>query len=101
MSSREQAPLAIKEAGISVVVAKSFARIFYRNAFNIGLPLLESEEAADVFLEEDRVLVDLESGEIKDEEDTKRVVAKPIPDFMMEIVQSGGLVTYIKEKGDF
>ena len=100
-SSREHAPLAIKEAGISVVVAKSFARIFYRNAFNIGLPLLESEEAADVFSEGDRVFVDLGSGEIKDEGNGKRVVAKPIPDFMMEIVQAGGLVTYIKEKGEF
>jgi len=100
-SSREHAPLAIKEAGISVVVAKSFARIFYRNAFNIGLPLLESEEAADAFSEGDRVFVDLGSGEIKDEGNGKRVVAKPIPDFMMEIVQAGGLVTYIKEKGDF
>jgi 3-isopropylmalate/(R)-2-methylmalate dehydratase small subunit len=93
--------LAIKEAGISVVVAKSFARIFYRNAFNIGLPLLESEEAADAFSDGDRVFVDLGSGEIKDEGDGSRVVAKSIPDFMMEIVQAGGLVTYIKEKGDF
>jgi 3-isopropylmalate dehydratase small subunit len=100
-SSREHAPLAIKEAGISVVIARSFARIFYRNAFNIGLPLLESEEAADAFSDGDRVFVDLGSGEIKDEGDGSRVVAKSIPDFMMEIVQAGGLVTYIKEKGDF
>ena len=100
-SSREHAPLAIKEAGISVVIAGSFARIFYRNAFNIGLPLLESEEAADAFSDGDRVVVDLRSGEIKEEGDGSRVVAKAIPDFMMEIVQSGGLVSYIKEKGDF
>jgi len=100
-SSREHAPLAIKEAGISVVIAGSFARIFYRNAFNIGLPLLESEEAADAFSDGDRVVVDLGSGEIKEEGDGNRVVAKAIPDFMMEIVQSGGLVSYIKEKGDF
>ena len=100
-SSREHAPLAIKEAGISVVIAKSFARIFYRNAFNIGLPLLESDEAADAFSEGDRVLVDLGSGEIKGEGDGERAIAKSIPDFMMEIVQAGGLVAYIKEKGDF
>jgi 3-isopropylmalate/(R)-2-methylmalate dehydratase small subunit len=62
---------------------------------------LESEEAADAFSEGDRVLVDLGSGEIKDEENTKRVVAKSIPDFMMAIVQAGGLVAYIKEQGDF
>jgi 3-isopropylmalate dehydratase small subunit len=100
-SSREHAPWAIKEAGISVVIAKSFARIFYRNAFNIGLPILESEEAADIFSEGDRVFVDLGTGEIKREEDERQVFAKPIPDFMMEIVQAGGLVTLIKEKGTF
>jgi 3-isopropylmalate dehydratase small subunit len=100
-SSREHAPWAIKEAGISVVIAKSFARIFYRNAFNIGLPILESEEAADTFSEGDRVFVDLGTGEIKREEDERQVSAKPIPDFMMEIVQAGGLVNLIKEKGTF
>jgi 3-isopropylmalate/(R)-2-methylmalate dehydratase small subunit len=100
-SSREHAPLAIKEAGISVVIARSFARIFYRNAFNIGLPLLESDKAADTFSDGDRVIVDLGTGEIKGAGDGKRVIAKSIPDFMMEIVEAGGLVTYIKEKGDF
>jgi 3-isopropylmalate/(R)-2-methylmalate dehydratase small subunit len=100
-SSREHAPLAIKEAGISVVIARSFARIFYRNAFNIGLPLLESDTAAENFSDGDRVTVDLGIGEIKGEDDGKRVVAKSIPEFMMEIVKAGGLVTYIKERGDF
>jgi 3-isopropylmalate/(R)-2-methylmalate dehydratase small subunit len=100
-SSREHAPLAIKEAGISVVIARSFARIFYRNAFNIGLPLLESDTAAENFSDGDRVTVDLSTGEIKGEDDGKRVVAKSIPEFMMEIVKAGGLVTYIKERGDF
>ena len=100
-SSREHAPWAIKEAGISVVIAKSFARIFYRNAFNIGLPILESEEAAAAFSEGDRLFVDLGTGEIKREENERQVFAKPIPDFMMEIVQAGGLVTLIKEKGTF
>jgi 3-isopropylmalate dehydratase small subunit len=93
--------LAIKEAGIGVVIARSFARIFYRNAFNIGLPLLESEEAADAFSEGDRVFIDLGLGEIKGDRDGKQVKAKSIPDFMMEIVQAGGLVKYIKEKGEF
>ena len=100
-SSREHAPLAIKEAGISVVIARSFARIFYRNAFNIGLPLLESDVAAETFSDGEHVVIDLGTGEIKGEGDGKRVVAKSIPDFMMEIVEAGGLVTYIKEKGDF
>ena len=100
-SSREHAPLAIKEAGIGVVIARSFARIFYRNAFNIGLPLLESDEAAEIFSDGDRVLVDLGSGEIRGEDNGNRVQAKSIPEFMMEIVKAGGLVTYIKKKGDF
>ena len=84
-----------------MVIARSFARIFYRNAFNIGLPLLESEAAADTFSDGDRVSVDLGSGEITGEGDGNQAMAKSIPDFMMEIVQSGGLVAYIKEKGDF
>lgn len=101
-SSREHAPWAIKESGIGLVIAKSFARIFYRNAFNIGLPLLESEEAWDLFSEGDRVTVDVRTGEIgKEGDDQKELVAKAIPDFMMEIVQAGGLVEYIKEKGSF
>ena len=100
-SSREHAPLAIKEAGISVVIARSFARIFYRNAFNIGLPLLESDLAAETFSDGDRVIVDLGSGEITKEGNGERVEAKSIPEFMMEIVKAGGLVSYIKEKGDF
>ncbi len=96
-SSREHAPAAIKEAGISVIIAKSFARIFYRNAFNIGLPLVESEEAADAFSEGDIVSVDLNSGELA--KNGKHFIAKPIPDFMREIIQAGGLVDYIKKKG--
>jgi len=100
-SSREHAPLSIKESGIGLIIAKSFARIFYRNAFNIGLPLLESEEAEDIFSEGDGVTVDLESGEIKGEKEGQEVIAKSIPAFMMEIIEAGGLVTYIKEKGSF
>ena len=97
-SSREHAPLAIKAAGISVIIAKSFARIFYRNAFNIGLPILESEEAADALREGDRVSSDLASGEISALDKGETFFAKPIPDFMMDIIQPGGLVNYVKQQ---
>ena len=98
-SSREHAPLAILAAGVGVVVARSFARIFYRNAFNIGLPILESEEAVEVFSEGERAAADLETGEIRSEAGGFEVFAKPIPPFMREIVQAGGLVPYIRAKG--
>jgi 3-isopropylmalate/(R)-2-methylmalate dehydratase small subunit len=98
-SSREHAPLAIKAVGVSVVIAKSFARIFYRNAFNIGLPILESEEAYKGFEEGSPIEVDLESGEIRGGNNGICVTAKPIPPFMREIVQAGGLVAYVKQRG--
>lgn len=98
-SSREHAPIAIKAKGISCVIAKSFARIFYRNAFNIGLPILESEEAFEVFSDGDRGSVDLSSGELTDPDGSKRFYANPIPDFMREIIEAGGLVEYIMKKG--
>jgi 3-isopropylmalate/(R)-2-methylmalate dehydratase small subunit len=98
-SSREHAPLAIKAAGISVVIAKSFARIFYRNAFNIGLPIVESNEAPDVLDEGDRVLVDLVSGELMDLGSGRHFLAKPIPDFMRDMIEAGGLVKYIRKRG--
>jgi 3-isopropylmalate dehydratase small subunit len=98
-SSREHAPLAIKAAGVSVVVARSFARIFYRNAFNIGLPILECDEAVSVFDEGSRLTVDLESGEIGDAQKHVRVFAKPIPEFMRAMIQAGGLVPYIQARG--
>jgi 3-isopropylmalate/(R)-2-methylmalate dehydratase small subunit len=98
-SSREHAPLAIKAAGVSAVVAKSFARIFYRNAFNIGLPILECREAVNAFAEGSEVFVDLDSGEIKGAGDGEAFFAKPIPAFMREIIEAGGLVAYLKTKG--
>jgi 3-isopropylmalate/(R)-2-methylmalate dehydratase small subunit len=98
-SSREHAPLAIKAAGVSAVIANSFARIFYRNAFNIGLPILECAEAFATYGESERLVVDLESGEIRSEDGVLRVHAKPIPVFMQEIIQAGGLVAYIKTRG--
>ena len=98
-SSREHAPLALKSAGISSIIAKSFARIFYRNAFNIGLPILESKEAPNSIEEGNRVSLDLTTGEIVNTDTGERCFARPIPDFMREIVETGGLVEYIKKKG--
>ena len=98
-SSREHAPLAIKAAGIGFIIAKSFARIFYRNAFNIGLPIFESEEAAEVFLEGDFVAADMNTGELTDLKGAKQFFANPIPGFMRDIVLTGGIVPYVKEKG--
>jgi 3-isopropylmalate/(R)-2-methylmalate dehydratase small subunit len=97
-SSREHAPRAIRAAGISLIIAASFARIFYRNAFNIGLPAVEYKEAADTFSEGALISVDIASGEIRDQNSGNFYTAKPVPDFMMEIVQTGGLVNHIKAK---
>ena len=98
-SSREHAPLAIKGAGISVVIAQSFARIFYRNAFNIGLPIVESKEAPLSIQEGNQVSVNLATGEIVILDTGERFFAKPVPDFLREIVDAGGLVQYIKKQG--
>jgi 3-isopropylmalate dehydratase small subunit len=97
-SSREHAPWAIKAAGIGVIIAKSFARIFYRNSFNIALPILESEAAVDALSEGDLASADLTSGELIRLDSGERFSAKPIPDFMMEIIQAGGLVDYVRKK---
>jgi len=96
-SSREHAPLAIREAGIRAVVAESFARIFYRNGYNIGLPLLEAPEAARALKEGQRVSVDLASGEIVVQGEDRVFRAEPIPRFMQELIQAGGLVPYIRK----
>ena len=97
-SSREHAPVAIKAAGISCVIARSFARIFFRNAINIGLPLLECGEAVDNSEAGDELEVDLTSGQIKNITRDKTFTAKSYPDFMMGIVNAGGLVEYTKKK---
>jgi 3-isopropylmalate/(R)-2-methylmalate dehydratase small subunit len=96
-SSREHAPLAIKGAGISVIIAESFARIFYRNAFNIGLLIVESVEVARSVEEGQELSIDLSTGEIENINTGKRFLAKPLPDFMRQIVEAGGLVNYIKK----
>jgi 3-isopropylmalate/(R)-2-methylmalate dehydratase small subunit len=97
-SSREHAPLAIKAAGISCVIAKSFARIFFRNAINIGLPLLECEEAVAKTKAGDVLEVDLSSGKIKNLTKGKAFTAKPYPDFMAELISAGGLIPYTKRR---
>lgn len=97
-SSREHAPVAIKAAGISCVIAKSFARIFFRNAINIALPLLESPEAVDGTETGDILEVDLAAGEIKNVTKGKTFMAKSYPEFMMGIINVGGLVEYTKRK---
>ena len=91
-SSREHAPLAIKTAGISVVIAKSFARIFYRNSINIGLPIMECPEAADAIAAGDEVHVDFDTGVITDKTTSQTFQAEPFPPFIQKIIADGGLM---------
>jgi 3-isopropylmalate dehydratase small subunit len=97
-SSREHAPIAIKAKGISCVIAKTFARIFYRNAFNMGLPIIESNEAVDGIQDGHELEVDLEKGEIKNETTGQHFKASPIPPFMQEIIDDGGLMEHIAKR---
>jgi 3-isopropylmalate dehydratase small subunit len=97
-SSREHAPIAIKAAGIQAVIAKSFARIFYRNAFNIGLPIFESFEASEKIQEADEIEIDADKGAIKNVTRQEEYRANPIPQFMQELISSGGLVQWTKKK---
>ncbi|HHT93416.1 MAG TPA: 3-isopropylmalate dehydratase small subunit [Clostridia bacterium] len=95
-SSREHAPIVIKESGISLVIAKSFARIFYRNAINIGLAIIECPECIDEMDEGDKVRVDFDKGEIVNETKNKTYKASPFPPFIQTIIQNGGLINSIK-----
>jgi 3-isopropylmalate/(R)-2-methylmalate dehydratase small subunit len=97
-SSREHAPLAIKSVGVSCVVASSFARIFYRNAINIGLPILESRTASEHTRSGDFLEVDLEKGTITNTTSGESFVSEPFPEFMQEIINMGGLVNRTKQK---
>lgn len=97
-SSREQAPLAMKAAGVGAVIAKSFARIFYRNAFNIGFPVLEFHEVPEQIREGDRISIDLSTGAIVELAEGKCFSAREIPDFMRAILKSGGLVEYLNKR---
>ena len=96
-SSREHAPIAIKESGISLVIAKSFARIFYRNAINIGLAIIEYPEAAEAIAEGHEVEADLDGGVITDKTTGKTFATQPFPDFIQNIITAGGLVEAIKQ----
>jgi 3-isopropylmalate/(R)-2-methylmalate dehydratase small subunit len=97
-SSREHAPLAIKASGVSCLIAKSFARIFFRNAINIGLPILESDEAVEGTDRGDLLEVDLAGGEIRNLTKDRVFHAKPYPDFMLELVSTGGLIEHTRRK---
>ena len=96
-SSREHAPIAIKESGISCVIAKTFARIFYRNAINIGLAILECEEASDKIQDGDEVAIDFDTGIITNVTRNETYQALPFPDFIKEIIAKGGLLNSIRE----
>ena len=97
-SSREHAPLAIKYAGVSCVVAESFARIFYRNSINIGLPILEAPEAVQATEAGDKLEVDIDQGKIKNLRTGETYQAAPFPPFMQEIIKDGGLIEHIKKE---
>ena len=97
-SSREHAPIAIKASGVSLVIANTFARIFYRNAINIGLPILECPEAVAGIREGDTVSCDLARGEIVNETTGKRFQAQPFPDFIQKIIDAGGLMRSLERR---
>lgn len=97
-SSREQAPIALKEAGVSAVVAESFARIFYRNAINQGLPVLASPGVGRGFKDRDAIGIDLKSGVIRNRSTGKTFEAQPLPDFVLRILKAGGLIPHLKRK---
>ena len=95
-SSREHAPIAMKGAGISAVVAESFARIFYRNAINIGLPLLETKDISKNVSEGDIIEIDMEHGILKNLSTSEEFEVKELPEFMLQILNEGGLIPYLK-----
>lgn len=97
-SSREHAPIAIKGAGLGCVIAHSFARIFYRNAFNMGLPILECPKAAEAIKTGDQVEVDLSRGRIFNHSRQEEYQAHPVPPFMQELLEAGGLMAYVGEQ---
>jgi 3-isopropylmalate/(R)-2-methylmalate dehydratase small subunit len=97
-SSREHAPIALKAAGIQAVIARSFARIFYRNAFNIGLPIFEFFDASEKIQEADVIEIDADKGIIKNVTRQEEYEAKPIPEFMQGLISAGGLVEWTKKR---
>jgi 3-isopropylmalate/(R)-2-methylmalate dehydratase small subunit len=97
-SSREHAPLALKAAGVSCIIAKTFARIFYRNSLNLGLPLLECPEASEGIKDGDQVRVNLNTGEIFDLTQNRKFHANPIPAFMQNLLKDGGLIPHLRKQ---
>lgn len=97
-SSREHAPIAIKASGISCIIAETFARIFYRNAINIGLPIIESPEAAADISEGDSLSIDFDSGLITNNTKNRTYSGVPFPEFMQQIISADGLIEYIKKQ---
>lgn len=97
-SSREHAPIAIKESGVSCVIASTFARIFYRNAINIGLPIIECEEAVKSIDAGDELEIDFTTGVINNKSKNQEYQGEPFPEFMQKIINSNGLVNYIKSE---
>lgn len=97
-SSREHAPLVLKTAGVSCLIAESFARIFYRNAINIGFPILECAEAAKDIAEGDNVEVDFQTGIIRNQTKGTEYQAQPFPEFLQKMIAAGGLVDYVNSK---
>jgi 3-isopropylmalate/(R)-2-methylmalate dehydratase small subunit len=97
-SSREHAPLVLKVAGVAAVIAPSFARIFYRNSFNIGFPILESDEASKAIEAGDEIKIDFATGIITNETKGETYESEPLPEFMRGLIDSGGLVEYVKAK---
>lgn len=97
-SSREHAPLCLKTAGVKCVIAKSFARIFYRNSINIGFPIMECEEAADKIEKGDEVEVDFSTGVITNKTKNETYQSQPFPEFLQKMIDAGGLVNYVNSK---
>ena len=96
-SSREHAPIALKAAGVAAIIAPTFARIFYRNAFNMGLPIFELPQASEI-AEGDEVRIDMESGKVFNLTQDKSYDFTPIPEFMQELVDAGGLIAFAKQE---
>ena len=97
-SSREQAPIALKYSGVKCVLAESFARIFYRNAITIGLPVLVCQGASETIAEEDILTIDLQTGKVEDKTNSSVLQATKLPEFIMEILENGGLISHLKRR---
>lgn len=100
-SSREQAPLVLKELGIGAIISKFFARIFFRNAINVGIPVIENEEIPEEANEGDKLRIDMKAGKVKNLDSGKTYDVDPLPDFLLQILEDGGLVEQYRKKGKF